>query len=122
MIFFGSSIIAWKSRLTALVATSFTEAEFYAAVFCAKQVKYFRYILLELGALAPGPSKIYIDNEATLHMINEHRPTPHAHHVEVQHFAIQEWREAEDIIIHHLPGAINTSNGLTNTLATVLHA
>ena len=42
MIFFGGSIIAWKSRLTVLVATSSTEAKFYAAVFCAKQVKYFQ--------------------------------------------------------------------------------
>ena len=112
MIFFGGSIIAWKSRLTPQVATSSTEGEFYAAVFCAKQVKYFRCILLELDALAPGSSKIYTDNEAALHMINERRPTPHAHHVEIQHFAVQEWCEAGDIVMHHLPGAINPSDVL----------
>ena len=77
---------------------------------------------MELGALAPGPSKIYIDNEAALHMINERRPTPRACHVEVQHFAIQEWRDAGDIIMNHLPGVINPSDGLTKALATVLHA
>ena len=121
LVLFGGSVIAFKSKLTSLVATSSTEAEFYAAVFCAKLVKYFRYVLQELEALAPGPSILYIDNEAALHMINERRPTPRARHVEVQHFAILEWRENGDILMRHMPGAINPSDGLTKALATILH-
>ena len=41
LVFFGGSVIAFKTKLTSSVATSSTEAEFHAAVFCAKQVKDF---------------------------------------------------------------------------------
>ena len=41
LVFFGGSVITFETKLTSSVATSSTEAEFYAAVFCAKQVKYF---------------------------------------------------------------------------------
>ena len=121
IIFFGLAAIAWKSCLQSLVAASSMEAEFYSAVLCAKLVKYFRFVLQELDALVPGPSILYIDNEAALNMINERRPTPRARHVEIQHFAIQEWHQQGDIIMKHLPGVINPSDGLTKPLANVLH-
>ena len=33
----------------------------------------------------------YVDNEAVIAMINKNRPTTCAHHIEIQHFTIQEW-------------------------------
>ena len=74
-----------------------------------------------MDALAPGPSTLFIDNEAALHMINERRPTPRARHVEVQYFAVQEWRRNGDIIMRHLQGVNNPSDGLTKALSTILH-
>ena len=120
-VMYCNAVVAWKSALQSLVATSSTEAEFYAAVICAKLVKYLRYVLMELDALAPGPSTLLIDNEAALNMINESRPTPRARHVEIQYFAIQEWRKQGDIIMKHLPGIINPSDALTKPLSWVLH-
>ena len=105
-----------------VVATSSTEAEFYAAVTCAKIAKYLRYVLQELEALAPGPTEVYIDNQAALDMINESRPTPRARHIEIQHFAIQEWRNQGDIVMRHIAGIINPSDDLTKVLGWVLHA
>ena len=63
---------------------------------------------------------MYIDNQAALAMINESRPTTRARHIEIQHFAVQEWRKAEDIIMKHLPGIMNCSDGLTKALSWVL--
>ena len=113
--------IAWKSRVQPVTATSSTEAEFYAAVSCAKIVKYLRHVLSELDALPAGPSPLYVDNQAALHMVNESRPTPRARHIEIQHFAIQEWRQKGDIILRHIPGIINNSDDLTKILGYVLH-
>ena len=53
-------------------------------------------------------------------MINESRPTPRARHIEIQHFAIQEWCKQGDIVMEHLPGIINPSDGLTKALGWVL--
>ena len=55
-------------------------------------------------------------------MINESRPTVRARHVEIQHFAIQEWRNQGDIIMQHCPGVINSSDDLTKPLGWVLHS
>ena len=114
--------IAWKSRVQPVVATSSTEAEFYAAVTCAKAAKYLRYVLTELEAIRPGATCLFVDNQAALAMINESRPTPRARHIDIQHFAIQEWRHAGDIVMKHCPGLINASDDLTKPLGWVLHA
>ena len=59
---------------------------------------------------------------AALQMINEMRPTARARHVEIQHFAIQEWRLRKDIIMEHVPGTMNCSDGMTKALGWVLHS
>ena len=122
VMYYGGAAIAWKSRVQLVTATSSTEAEFYAAVACAKLAKYLRYVLMELNALAPGPTELHIDNQAALAMVNESRPTPRARHIEIQHFAIQEWRQKGDIILRHLPGIINPSDDLTKVLGWILHS
>ena len=120
-VFFGGAVVAWKSHLQATVSTSSTEAEFLAAVQCAKLVIYLRSVLQELDALKPGPTPLLIDNEAALKVINERRPTPRVRHVQIQQFAIQEWRAAKLIEMQHLPGIINSSDDLTKPLSWVLH-
>ena len=85
-------------------------------------MKYMRYVLQELGALRPGPSRMFIDNAAAEAMINESRPTPRARHIEIQHFAIQEWKSQGDIIMGHIPGPINSSDDMTKALASILHS
>ena len=75
---------------------------------------------MELDSLRPGPTRLLIDNIAALNMINESRPTPRARHIEIQHFAIQEWCKQGDIVMEHLPGIINPSDGLTKALGWVL--
>ena len=60
--------------------------------------------------------------KAAIAVVNESRPTPRARHVEIQHFAIQEWRNNGDIVLSHCPGVINSSDDLTKALGWVLHA
>ena len=54
--------------------------------------------------------------------VNESRPTPRARHIEIQHFAIQEWRDKGDVVLRHCPGIINASDDLTKALGWVLHS
>ena len=123
IVFFCGAAVACKSRLQPIVATSSTEAEFYAAVTSAKVVKCLRHVLTELDAMRLGPSPMCIDNQAAMAMINESRPTPRARHVEIQHFAIQQWCKIDkDIFMKYIPGVINSSDGLTKPLGWVLHS
>jgi Reverse transcriptase (RNA-dependent DNA polymerase) len=113
--------IAYKSKVQSTVSTSSTEAEFIAAVQAAKIAKYLRSILDELGYAQPGPTVLYEDNQAAILMINASRPTPRSRHIDIQHFAIQEWKAQGDIILCHIPGIINPADALTKSLGTTLH-
>ena len=43
-------------------------------------------------------------------------------HIEVQYFAIQDWKDAGDLEMHFIPGVINPADDLTKPLGWVLHA
>ena len=47
---------------------------------------------------------------------------PCARHIEIQHFAIQEWRAQGDIVMEHLSGLLNPSDDMTKALGWVLHS
>ena len=87
---FSSSLFAWKSRVQPVVATSSTEAKFFASVTCANAAKYLCGVLQQLEAICPGVTPLFVDNQAAIAMVNENWPTPRAAHIKIQHFAIQE--------------------------------
>eukprot|EP00980_Cylindrotheca_fusiformis_P018583 scaffold6159_cov207-Cylindrotheca_fusiformis.AAC.1 len=55
-------------------------------------------------------------------MINARIPTERSRHILIQFFAIQDWKDAGDIILHHIPGIINPSDDLTKPLGWILHS
>ena len=55
-------------------------------------------------------------------MINDQRPTPRARHIDIQHFAIQEWRERDIIRLEHIAGIINPADQGTKALSWDLHS
>jgi hypothetical protein len=117
----AGAVVAYKSKLQPVVATSSTEAEFYAAVIAGKLAKYLRSILTDLLFPPRHPTILYEDNQATIAMVNEQRPTSRVRHIATQHFAIQEWRDAGDIKLVHIPGVLNAADQQTKPLAARLH-
>ena len=113
--------IAYKSKLQPTVATSSTEAEFCAAVVAAKVAKYLRSVLKELGYAQSTPTPLYEDNQAAIAMINERRPTPRSRHIDIQYYAIQEWRQQGEIQMIYIPTVINPADDATKALGWVLH-
>ena len=53
--------IVYRSKTQSVTAISSTEAEFLAAVSCAKVALYLQSILFELGFPCEGPAPIYED-------------------------------------------------------------
>ena len=119
---FGNSVITYRSKTQPVTATSSTEAEFMAAVSAAKHAKYLRAVLLELGFPQDGPTPLYEDNMSAINMINNRVPTERSRHIDIQYFAIQDWAEAKEIVMRHIPGTISIPDGLTKALGWVLHA
>ena len=61
--------------------------------------KYLRSNLSELGYPKLGPTTLFEDNAAAILMVNANRPTPSARHIKIQHFALQEWNAAKEIVL-----------------------
>jgi hypothetical protein len=64
---------------------------------------------------------LYIDNKAAIDMINVNRPTPRSRHIDIQYFAIQEWRAGGLILVRHIPGILNSADQATKALGWTLH-
>ena len=114
--------IVYRSKTQPIVALSSTEAEFIAAVACAKIARYLQSILTELGFHSANPTPIYEDNASTIMIINARVPTERTRHIDVRYFAIQDWKEEGSIEMLHIPGVINPADDLTKPLGWVLHA
>ena len=116
----AGTAIACKSKLQATVATLSTEAEFIAAVHAGKTAKYLRSVLADLGFPQNGPTPLCKDNQAAIAMINECKPAPRSRHIDIQHFAIQEWRQRGILHMRHIPGVINPADHVTKSLGWTL--
>ena len=96
--------------------------EFIATHTAAKIAKYLCMILKQLGYEQNKPTPIHIDNLSALQIINNSTsPTEQMRHLNIQYFAIQDWREAGDIIMNHISGILNPSNDMTKPLGYILH-
>jgi hypothetical protein len=118
----ANAAVAYRSKTQSITATSSTEAEFIAAVSAAKTARFLRSILQDLGFRQSTPTALHIDNQSAIKMINARRPTERARHIDIQWFAIQDWKERGDIITSHLPGVLNPSDDLSKPLGWILHS
>jgi hypothetical protein len=115
--------VLYRSKTQTLTAGSSTESEFIAAVTAAKLARYLRTVLKQLGFAQTKPTVIFIDNLSALKIINDNTsPTDRTRHMDLRFFAIQDWREAGDIIMSHIAGILNPSDDLTKPLGWVLHS
>ena len=100
--------------------------ELHAACTAAKVARCLRTILQELGFPPDGPTKLHEDNASTIKIVNAtavaREPTERSRHIDIQIFAIRDWKDAGDIVVEHVPGIINPSDDLTKPLGWVLHS
>ena len=116
-----AAAVLWLAKLQATMATSSTESEFMQAVSAAKGLKWTRHIMNELKRTQTGPSPINEDNMAAIMMVNQSRPTTRTRHIDIQWFAIQEWKQAGDIVMQYINTSDNSADAMTKALGWVLH-
>ena len=118
----AGAAIAFKSKLQPTIATSLTESEFIAAVHAAKIAKYLRSVLEDLGYKQNHPTTLWEDNQAAIAMVNERRPTTRSRHIDVQFFAIQEWKARGQVQLKYINTLINPADAATKALGWTLHS
>jgi hypothetical protein len=93
--------VTCKSKFQATVATFSAELEFIAAMHATKVTKCLHLLLVELGFPQKEVAALCEDNQAAIHMVNEHKPTPHVPHINAQCFAVQEWCKQTVVQLAH---------------------
>ena len=54
--------MSWKTKLSAIIATSSTEAELISVAYCAAEIVFLRNLAQELGFVQLSPTIIFEDN------------------------------------------------------------
>jgi len=119
---YGGGTIMCQSKAQSTTALSSTKAELIAAVTAAKNIKFMRSILNELGLPMEEPTPIYEDNKSAIEIINANKPTGRSRHTDIRFFAIQGWKDDGHITMKHIPGVINPADDPTKPLGYVLHS
>jgi hypothetical protein len=104
-------------QLACLHPNTFTSTRYSDA---AKMALYIRTILDELHVPQQHATLIYEDNEGALNMANASKPTTRTRHMEIRHFAIQEWVERDLIRLKRVDTTVNASDTLTKPLQRIL--
>jgi hypothetical protein len=117
----GGAAIAFKTKLQKVVTTSSTEAELVATFTAAKVICYLRSILTDLGYPPSGPTVLHEDNQAILDIVNKEVPSECTHQVDIQYFALQDWRTCGLIKLAYIPGVINPADQATKAVGSTLH-
>jgi hypothetical protein len=59
------------------------------------------------------------DNES---MTNADKPTECSCHIDIQYFALQDWKKAGHLYLNKISGIVNQSDVLTKALGWILHS
>ena len=112
--------IFYKTKFQDTVSMSSTEAEFIAAAEAGKYILYLRSILQEIGLEQQHATILFEDNQGALLMANAQRPTKRTRHMEIKHFALQDWVLKDLLTLKRIDTKDNYSDVMTKATARVL--
>lgn len=107
------SVIDFLSHLQRTISMSSCEAELQAFTTTSKRVKYIRAIFKGLRFNVDKPTPTYTDNDACRLVASATGTTKRLRHVDLRHFAIQEWRSRGLILPLRVDTTTNPSDLLT---------
>jgi hypothetical protein len=112
--------ILFKTKFQPTVAQSSTEAEFMAAAEAGKYVLYLRTIMQQIGLEQHHASIMYEDNQGALMMAQAGQPTRRTRHIDIKHFAIQDWVSQDLLSFKRIHTSDNSSDALTKATSRTL--
>lgn len=109
--------ISWSSRKQGVVATSTTEAEFYAIAEAAKEMMWLHQLLKELNVIIELPIIISSDNQSAIKMLENEKFSQRTKHIDVQYHFLRDLIQNKTVKLSFVPTEINAADLLTKPLA-----
>jgi len=94
--------VSWGSRKQPCIATSTTEAEYIATNVATQEIIWLCRLLHDLRYFQTGPTILYNDNQAAIHLIRNPEFHQRTMHIDVKLHKIREAEAQEKIHIYHL--------------------
>ncbi|CAI7781374.1 unnamed protein product, partial [Closterium sp. NIES-53] len=111
--------------LTGLVTTcspplclwgSICEAEIYAGVMAAQELRCLTYLLTDLGEQPRSPPVLYVDNKAMIALCQEHRLEHRTKHIALRYFLARELQQRGHLRLAYVASRANTADIFTKAL------
>jgi len=115
-------LIDYKTCVQITLALSTAEAELCAIVSAGKLARWIRHILRALGFAPRGPTPLFTDNAAAKLVMDADGTTRRLRHVDVQKFAIQEWRQQGEISSEKVSSQENLADLTSKCTTRPIHA
>ena len=126
---YGQTAISWKAKKQSLIALSTTEAEYVGASEASKEAIWLCRMLYEILSVfadpapsaqscpnASTPITLFVDNQATIKLIQSPRFHERTKHIEIKHHFIRETFENGEIDLQHVPTTSNLADMMTKSL------
>ena len=119
-ILIAGGAVLYKTKFQSTIALSSTEAEFVSACDAGRCSLFIRSLLNHIQIPQDKATIIYEDNNGSILMANAGKPTRRARHLDLKHFAIQDWIEKDLLYLKWISTTNNCSDSLTKALGRIL--
>jgi hypothetical protein len=109
-------LVAWKSGIQEVVATSSTEAEYIAYSPCLKEIKWIQATLRQLGHPASLPTMLFSDSQGAIALANSSGYRARTKHIDVRYHFVREGVQTGAIHLQYRPTDDMPADGLTKPL------
>uniref|UniRef100_A0A2N9GBD9 Integrase catalytic domain-containing protein n=1 Tax=Fagus sylvatica TaxID=28930 RepID=A0A2N9GBD9_FAGSY len=114
--FIGGNLVTWRSKKQSVVARSSVEAEYRAMAHTTCELTWLRTVLQEFGLLTQGPTPLYCDNQAAIHIASNPVFHERTKHIEVDCHFVRSKVESKDIITPFVPSGSQLADIFTKAL------
>ena len=108
--------VTWSSKQQKTVALSSTEAEYMSASDSAKDAKWIRQLLHDLGYECLTPTPIMVDNQGAIHLSKNPGHHQRTKHIDIKYHFIRQEHENGVIELKYLPTQEQPADMMTKTL------
>ncbi|CAI7910717.1 unnamed protein product [Closterium sp. NIES-54] len=117
----GSGSVSWRSTRSSSVLSSSCEAEIYAGVMAAQELRWLTYLLTDLGEAPRSPPVLYVDNKAMIALCQEHRLEHRTKHIALRYFLARELQQRGQLRLAYVASQANTADVFTKALQPCDH-
>ena len=79
-----ATVVSWKTKISAIIATSSTETELISVPYCAAEVDFLRKLAQELGFVQVSPTIIFEDNNGAIALGNSGHFKGRSKHIDLR--------------------------------------